>query len=122
MDKTQRMRAPAHQDWGNSAQPIPGFVYPERGDTIECLRDYELSDSEHTVLHAGTKGTVTGLRLPGSFDENHGYIGCIVFFNEAAKKDYRDVPYPCGFVIPWDFVSCPENFRFEKPKEIELAA
>lgn len=123
-----RMKAPFHEDLGDSAQPVEGFQYPETGDTIECLQDFELGDCGHTVLPAGTTGTVTGLRLPGSLHKEHGYIGCVVFFQKAAEPipprrphecTSRPAPYPAGLVIPWDFVSNPKNFKFEKPQTPE---
>lgn len=89
-------------------QPRAGFVYPAVGDAIKCVADYKTGAIDEGTLPAGAKGEVVALRMPGTFKEVQGYIGCVVFF-EAVKK-----AYPYGFVVPWDKVSDPSLFEFSK--------
>lgn len=118
MSSQERIKCSFPKDdfFNDKTQPVDGFEYPEVGDSVVVLKDFELPDLGCTVLSPGTRGAVRELRMPGSFKENPGYIGCCVLFDAAARPGAlsESVPYPAGIVIPWDLISDPENFRFEK--------
>ena len=93
---------------GNNRYPPEGFNYPEVGTTVVCLRDYPTGSRENVPIPKGARGTVTELRLPGSYPaKTRGYVGCGMYFEEI-----RPV-YSCGIIIPWDKAGNPELFRFE---------
>jgi hypothetical protein len=95
--------------FGDHIQPHPGFVYPEPGDEITAIRDYQTPSLQPGgKILAGDTGTVRSNRKPGTFDQFHGWIGLVVHFDRVRKT------YPSGLVISWDQASEPGAFAFRK--------
>ncbi len=99
--------------YGAHILPRPAYVYPEVGDEIVALQDYQTAaiSSFPTMgtLLKGDKGKVVGLRKPCPLNEVVGYTGLIVEFDRVRKA------YPAGFVICWDLASDPKRFETRKP-------
>ena len=106
-DKRLSEESERRRSFNDDRQPQAGFVFPKVGDTIRCVADWNTPVASKTVvLPRGAQGTVTGLRMPGTFKQVQGYIGCVVFFEELREH------YFAGVVIPWDEVSDPTKFSF----------
>jgi hypothetical protein len=105
-----------YDEFGDRAQPRQGFVFPDKGDEIIAISDYQTAahKGERTV-QKGDVGIVTGIRMPGTFDKEHGYIGLVVHFKRVAES------YPAGFVIRWDKASNPEMFCIPNSDAKEIA-
>lgn len=86
----------------DTRQPPEGFRYPESGTEVIALCNYGLRH-----IPAGSRGVVTGVRMPGTHKSHHGYVGCLMYFGTVWKGHSRD-----GRVIPWD---CMEAFEFLYP-------
>src|SRR6476661_432431 len=98
-------------EFNDNIQPREGFEYPAVGDQIVALQDHETSatDYKDKWLRKDDVGRVIGLRKPGSYEQESGYIGLIVQFDRVSKS------YPCGFVLRWDWASDPAKFAYRKP-------
>ena len=100
----------AARDWEDDGfhdrvVPREGFVYPAVGAKVKCLQDHRVPS--HETIPSGTWGTVTEVRLPGSFQQQQGYIGCGIYW-PCLKK------YPVGIIIRWDEISDHARFQFSE--------
>lgn len=91
----------------DTRRPAEGFRYPDPGTEVIALCNY---GGGYGLGHipAGSRGVVTGVRMPGTHKTHHGYVGCLMYFGTVWKLHSPD-----GRVIPWD---CMEAFEFLYPE------
>lgn len=75
-------------EFGDKRIPPENFIYPEKGMKVKALVNYNTASGK--VIPAGAIGEVVGIRKPGLFANEPGYIGCVVFF-EVGLFSYKKV-------------------------------